>query len=326
VEEIRFIYIMGRGHSGSTALDGLLGNARDCFGAGELIPGLEPDIPLCSCGETIETCPFWQPIKTRLCDPDPTRWRPLITNLIAQATIRRFLRTFWMRFDDPQKRSLVDDNRALLEAIAEQANARSVVDSTKEITRGLFLARFLPSSRIIHLVRHPESTAESLVRRMNIGTGYKFQGTRYFNQSLTPLFVAMMSATWTIGNLLCEIVRWTAPDRVMRVEYETLAADPVTTLERVCRFLELDGTEMIGRVERGETLAMGHKIGGNGMRMQHEFRFHAATTSTNAQGTDSDRGLPPLYRWICRLLTWPLLWRYGYLWSASPVGTRAGSS
>ena len=129
MEQTRFVYIMGRGHSGSTALDGLLGNIPGCCGTGELISGLQIDTPLCSCGEPIGSCPFWQPIQARLSEPDPNRWRRLIANLVGQATIRHFATTFWMRFDDPRKRSLVEDNQALFEAIAQQAKARSVVDS-----------------------------------------------------------------------------------------------------------------------------------------------------------------------------------------------------
>ena len=52
-----YLYIMGRGHSGSTILDILLGNSTRIESVGELLSGLSrADHQMCSCGVMVPDC------------------------------------------------------------------------------------------------------------------------------------------------------------------------------------------------------------------------------------------------------------------------------
>ena len=65
---ITVVYIMGRGHSGSTVLDLILGNHDDIIGVGELTSGFgfRESIETCACGESIQQCNFWKGIREDL--------------------------------------------------------------------------------------------------------------------------------------------------------------------------------------------------------------------------------------------------------------------
>ena len=61
-----YIYITGRGHSGSTILDILLGNSSQIASVGELLAGLSrADQGACSCGATMSDCGFWREVRSR---------------------------------------------------------------------------------------------------------------------------------------------------------------------------------------------------------------------------------------------------------------------
>jgi hypothetical protein len=56
-----YLYVMGRGHSGSTILDILLGGAAAVESVGELVSGLEwyEAGTRCACGAPMRECPYW---------------------------------------------------------------------------------------------------------------------------------------------------------------------------------------------------------------------------------------------------------------------------
>ena len=66
----KFVFICAAGHSGSTLLDLLLGSHPAGVSVGELTQ-LPKNIALdsvCSCGDQVSKCDFWQPVITRFGD------------------------------------------------------------------------------------------------------------------------------------------------------------------------------------------------------------------------------------------------------------------
>src|SRR5262245_54968891 len=62
-----YLYIMGRGRSGSTILDILLGNSSQIESVGELVFALSrADRDRCSCGLMLSHCFFWRQVRSRL--------------------------------------------------------------------------------------------------------------------------------------------------------------------------------------------------------------------------------------------------------------------
>lgn len=301
----RLVYVMGRGHSGSTVLDALVGNASEVVGVGELVVGMTRYDDQCSCGETIEHCPFWREVRARFESRSDASWDEAASAVRDQANVARFARTLVARGDHDDVDRLRRIEVALTGAIAEAAEARTVVDSSKEFTRALFFARFGDDVRIVHLVRSPFAVLGSLDQRLRSGSGFSFLRRRYHSPALAPLFMFVAVGGWTVGNLLGEIVALVARGRVLRIRYEDVCEAPERELARIGRFADIDTGAVGMAAAAGRELPLGHKAAGNRMRRAGSFRFEP--------GRRSGRPLSFPYRLMTAVFTWPLLLRYGYL-------------
>ena len=76
--------------------------------------------------------------------------------------------------------------RRLAEAIAKVAGKPHVLDSTKEPTRGLFLAKFVPDAQLIRLVRDPRSAVASHYWRLKEKGFYHFLRRDWHAPRLAP--------------------------------------------------------------------------------------------------------------------------------------------
>jgi hypothetical protein len=295
---------MGRGHSGSTVLDALLGNAEDTVGVGELVAGMLRYEEPCSCGRTIEECPFWGEVRQRIEGEGGLRWSEAARRIQAQAHLRRFPATLLGSAASTDVLESDAANQAVVEAISSVADVDVIVDSSKELTRALFLAKHDPEARIIHLVRSPHAVLASLAHRIETGRGFSFLRRRYRARALQPLFMAMAAMGWVIGNLLGELIARFAPGRVLRVRYEDLCEDTGETLRKIGEFAGLDLSRVVAAVGSGSRLALGHKLAGNQMLREGSFTFEP--------GRVAGRSLPRSYGVLASILTWPLLLKYGY--------------
>lgn len=300
----RLLYIMGRGHSGSTVLDALLGNAESIESVGELVSGLEREGEVCSCGTPFHKCEFWLQVRKSFEQQSNLRLEEGAYLLKRQAHVARWFKTFLARSNSSEVQALTEVNQTIVEAVLQVARKKCMVDSSKEHTRALFLLRFLHNAKIIHLVRNPEGILSSDLFRMRSGSGYKFLRRKFYSQPLTFFFMMLSCTNWVAGNFIAEIIRFLAPERVLRLRYEDLCAAPRGTLERLQSFIGHDLCSVIEAVELGKRMNMGHNIGGNMMRKSGNFVF-----DPNA---GKQRPLPWGYKLMTRLITWPFLLMYGY--------------
>jgi len=295
---------MGRGHSGSTVLDALLGNAKEIEGVGELVSGIGRAEEICSCGAHLRDCEFWQKVRTTFVQQSNLDWEISVTALVKQAHLLRIAGTLLAQSNSEKVKRLKIINHAMMEAICAVSGKRCVVDSSKEHIRALFLARFCPEAKIVHLIRNPVGIVASDLHRMRTGTGLKFLRRRYHNKCLMFLVLLLRTMGWVVGNLLAEIVHSIAPSRVLQVRYEDLCENPRRELERLSVFLGYDLEPVIAAVEKGQEMNIGHNIGGNMMRRSGCFVFDPLA--------GQKRPLPRGYKWMTRLITWPFMLRYGY--------------
>jgi hypothetical protein len=265
------VYIMGRGHNGSTVLDGLLGNATKIESVGELGSGLSryPN-ELVSTGETMAESAYWQRVVSRYAETSGRAPAESFAWLAWCTHPRQFFTWLCAGPQQPAVLKALAINTHLASAIAEVAGKPVVLDSSKEYSRGLFLCKFYPRIRIIHLVRSPIAIAYSYQKR---GT-FKFLRRSFKVRPWTaPLVVCTVLLTWSVGCLLGSIVRYLYPDRVMTIRYEDLCGQPRQELEKLGAFLGVDLTELAAKIEQHQPLAIGHNIGGNRMRFQQHFTF-----------------------------------------------------
>jgi hypothetical protein len=297
---------MGRGHSGSTILDILLGGGAAIESVGEVVSGLEyyHRRVRCACGPLMRECPYWAEVRRRF-EAEGFDWFALARLSKRQTDVRRWLPTWLARRDDRDLGRLAAMTRALARAIAGASGKPHVLDSNKEVARGLFLLKYLPEARVIHLVRDPRGIQRSHYWRLRDGRPFTFMRREFDGGWMAPLFLLLAAVSWSAGNVLGELTRRAAPDRVLRLRYEDLRDDPAGAVRAIGTAFGLPVDDVVAKLESGEPFPVGHNVGGNHIRHEGAVRFDAKV----------EKARPPLPRWAERatvLLCWPLMRRYGY--------------
>jgi hypothetical protein len=299
------LYIGGWGRSGSTLLAHLLGGLDRMVAVGELRyvwqAGPAAD-ELCGCGQTFGECPFWQAVgreafggwdkvdvdEVLALEADVLRHR----NIPLLALPRLF----------PEHARKVDRYAELTAqvyaAILTVSGAEVVVDSTKNPPYAYFLRRAPGVGlRVLHLVRDSRGVVHSWMKRVERP---EIQGDGAYFEEFSPWRAGIR---WMECNLAFDVLRLRTPTARMR--YEALAAEPAGEVARALRALGEDvdvSTLADGSVE----VAGQHSVRGNPMRFSHGRQ---RVRADEAWRRDMAR---PVRRTVLAL-TWPLLWRYGYL-------------
>ncbi len=301
IEMKQIVYVMGRGHSGSTILDALLGNAPNTVGVGELVSGWNRIEGKCSCGATLSDCPFWKGVRSRYEQTASKDWKNAGDVSAWQANILRVGHTILKKNPHPD---LVQMTTDAFECIGAEAGVENVVDSGKEFSRALFLLRRFKSAKVIFLIRRCDAVVASRLSRIKDGTGFLMLRKRSKSRVLAPLFLIVTTINWMIGNIIGECISWAYSGRVIRVRYEDLCKDTTGTLNRLGSFLEIDLSSVSTNVVEQNSMPIGHKIAGNRTRESGAFVFNPKLAKS--------RTLSKGYRILAWIVCAPLLWRYGY--------------
>jgi Sulfotransferase family len=301
-----YLYVMGRGHSGSTILDILVGASASVESLGELTSGLKhyETGGHCACGALVRECPFWDEVRRRF-EVQGFNWIAFCRAGRRQTSVGRWLGTRLARADHPGRRQLATQTQAFARAVAETSGKPHLLDSNKETARGLFLLRYLPEARVIHLVRDPRGVLRSHYWRVAEGRDFRFMNRLHRPGAMGPVWLAVAALSWTVGNILCEAALRVAPRRVLKLRYEDLRADPASALRRIEAAFGLPLADVVAKIAADEAFPVGHNVGGNHIRHEGAVRFNPR----------AEKERPPLPRWteaLTFLLCWPLMRRYGY--------------
>lgn len=299
--------IIGKGRSGSTLLDMMLGQIEGVFSTGELGRLWEWGLLggyRCGCGHPLPDCPVWSAVVGRTLGDEPDgRARTVAAwqrEVLSWQRVPRLLRqrpgrvSGWAALED-----YTDHLGGLYRAIAAVTGAGVIVDSTKW-PAGPTPLGLVPGveTRVVHLVRDPRAVAHSWRRR-------KRWRDRPGDPEM-PRYGAMSSvASWWARNLTAEAVcRRHPPQHRVRLRYEDLVEHPRDTLLAAARLAGRDSTHL---PLDGRTVRLGttHTVGGNPGRLERgavELRMDDAWV-----GEQSTRD-----QMLVGLLTAPLLPRYGY--------------
>lgn len=300
-----YVYVAGRGHSGSTILDIALSQSEDAAGIGEVVSGLGRPHEMCSCGSKADDCRFWREVVAQVREAG---WQGAEEAGNSLRYFSRIAHLPWIlagaRSSDLARHQLL--NRELMQAVKRASGKRVVVDSSKEITRSAILADSLAPEelRVIHLVRDPVKMVSSNMWRLEQGTGFKFMRRTYKSTRYRPLFVAISAVSWVVGNGLVELMR-NRRYRGVRVRYEDLCAQPAEQTKRLEELLKIDLTGTREFLEGKREARASHNLGGNQERHKPIKKFDAS----RSQGRNR---LSPLESFVVRFITWPLRKVYGY--------------
>ena len=296
------IYVTGRGLSGSTILDIALSQSSNVIGMGEFVIGMYKK-GKCSCGERLAECDKWKELfyaESGIVKQD-------FEYLKNESKVTNFLKYFVFNEKNFQRRAkkYLEINTKVLNIKRSSCDSDFIVDSSKEVTRGLILSRGYDKCVIIHLIRDPFKVVSSVIYHFEQGEGFRFMRKKYKNKNAIFIYLLIASYGWLIGNFLIELAGIYNRDKKIRIRYEDLCATPVKVIEIIEKRIkhDLSGTK---EFLNGEKAAKNfHTVRGNPTKSNKNLMFN----KNRAVGRDR---LSVFQRTIVRIIVAPLRVAYGY--------------
>ncbi len=294
-----YIYIAGRGHSGSTLLTLLLARHPRVVAVGELA-----NLPLqvardettkwvgrCSCGERPMDCPMWGEVLRRIeastgadFHAKPFYWRISDIGMEEEYRSRAPVRAPWvwirnrlwrvlryaqyyaprwlqplLGFYRPQRRW--GENRSRLAAeIAEVNSVDAIVDASKDPLDMLDVYQNATIPvKIILLTRDARGNIWSMIKKIKPGEPRKGPVTR-------------ASHDWVkVNRRIWRLARQVPAVDCLHVRYEDICRDPEGTMQRLFEFVSLEPHDVVGSQAADDGGSdQGHTIGGNKIRFTSE--------------------------------------------------------
>lgn len=296
---LRLIFVVGWERSGSTILGNVLAENSGVTTIGELSHlWRDPSTSVCGCGESLESCPFWNAVTRSL----PTKLRSAEGWQRAGDLADRFisLRKTGCALTDRASKALLADAREFSSilrhvygAVAEVAGAHTIIDLSKAPSM-VGVLRLLEGIDVtyVHLVRDPRATAYSSQRRPLV-------------ERLRGPF--MTASRWLLWNALAEWMRRRSPDRWAKVRYEDFASNPLSTVELV-----LAGVQVSADRALMEQLAMGCvHLGQNHVIQANPSKFKRGVVSIEPDN-EWREGIAKASGILVTLIGGIMLRRYGY--------------
>ncbi|CAN5495007.1 sulfotransferase [soil metagenome] len=312
--DLKVLAIIGRGRSGSTILDNLLGEIDGFVSVGELHNfwqrALIKNEP-CGCGRLVAQCALWAKVLDRINDtypggaPDPRTVVNWQEQIVRSRHTRRLL--------EPDAGSLahLPDLKAytrllgaVYEAIGSASSQRVIVDSSKRPAHGALL-HLVPgiTPYFIHLVRDVRAVAYSR-RRKKVTARREMRRSGSFANAFK----------WIERNLASEAVRGRhQPAHSCFLRYEDFITDPARTLRALVTMLEEKTDRLPLKGERTALLGRNHAVAGN------PSRFHEGEVMLRLDDEWIYKQRPR-DRATVTAITLPLLRKYGYPWRPTPGG------
>ena len=304
----KVLQIIGRGRSGSTILDNLLGELDGFFSAGELFNIFKRGLVLghtCGCGQPVASCALWSKVMGSALSAsqgliEPARmveWQEEVAG--AAADTRRLLKVRSTEKGSAALGPYVSVLGRVYAAIAKETGARVIVDSSKRPPHAAYM-HLVPgiAPYFVQLVRDSRAVAFSRARpKHTVDKDMRVEGA------------TSNALAWMRRNLHSEAVRRRyASGRSLLVRYEDFVANPQRTLGEIVRLVGEQPGEFPFVGDKTATLHPNHSVSGN------PSRFETGSVSLRIDD-EWLRAQRVKDRLTTTALTWPLLLRYGYsLW------------
>jgi len=301
---VKVIYIAGRGRSGSTLIDNILGQIPGFFSGGEIALGGRrlSERGICGCGQPIHECPVWQPVLLQAFGSIERATREMLTFFTVgrQLADAAALLTGGGGGFRRRHRGTVERIDALYSSIAAKTKCRVIVDSSKFPPFGLAIGLSTKVDLyVLHVVRDPRAVAYSWLRQKPAE-----------RSAIEPLhrrqFGSAASAwRWLIANGLSEWSFAGLGERYRRVRYEDFVTAPHATLASLLEWVGEEADLPASLTESRLQLEPTHAISGN------PSRFNTGSVTIRLDD-EWDRSMSGLDKAVVATLTWPLRRRYGY--------------
>jgi hypothetical protein len=315
------LYIGGSGRSGSTVLERTLGAIPGFVNVGELIDLFRRsrDEERCGCGLAFTECAFWSAVGKRGFGGWDSERLQEINRLQGRVARQRHLPQL---LAGPMARPGFRADlaaygacyRTLYRAIAAEAGARHVVDSSKWPVQALALARAGLDVRVLHLARDPRGVAYS-VSKKDVARPHSLLGSDDIMWHNSP---AGAAARWAACQGQAELLRRNGV-RVRRVRYEDFVRQPRQIVEDVLTGLGVPcGPAELKHIGEGRvTLGSSHGLSGNPSRFSDGDMVLRNDEAWREKMPRADRA-------VVTAIGLPFLVRYGWLRRRRTVMLAAG--
>ena len=271
----KYLYVIGRGYSGSTILSILIGQSRTVASEGEIVMSFREGFEgrRCANGDVFSESAFWNQVAAAFKRRTGADFAPAMRAVNRQA---HYARTIPNLLADADGAAVVETKRlieALYDSIAEVSNRPVVLDSSKERATAVFLLRHVGAARLIHLVRGPFGMSDSYVRRIKQAQWFHMFRRHYRVKRHYLLATITAALVWSLENVFCEMLRLFYPARIIRLHYEDLCNDPIALLERLEDFTGLSLAASKTAATSRLPMDPGHALSGNRMMRRKEIVF-----------------------------------------------------
>ncbi len=239
-DKLRVIYVTGCGASGSTLLGMMLGAHSEILSIGEVfrLARYYRDGLTCTCSEKVSDCELWAPVWSRL------EWDKLIdvdkdserlfqrsaeskyeAEVVHPLAVRRWRDAFYKAFVSENLPTLQTEH--LFSALNLETGKSIFVDTSKVLPRLWYLNRN-PNIEltVVYLVRDGRAYINSLRRPRDFG---RFPG--FLRSIVACVASAVWANEWRQSHAnVSAIVDAGELERVVRIRYEELVADPRSAL------------------------------------------------------------------------------------------------
>jgi hypothetical protein len=306
---LKVLFIGGKGRSGSTILDLLLGRLPGYFPVGELRriwARSSEEGQLCGCGQPFKACPFWGEVGQVAFGGWDRVDAAEMERLNMSVNRNRFLPWLAAPSLDPhferRLRRYTQVLAQLLQAVRQVSGCQVLVDSSKAAGAAMLMRR-VPGLdvKIVQLIRDSRGVAYSRtkrVRRPEITSKEVYMGQWH---------PAKTALKWASANALYETLRLLGVPS-QRLIYEDLIARPRQVLQALLRQadLPLRASDLDFLDDPEIELGTHHTVSGNPLRLKHT---RVRLRMDNAW----QEKLPAAHRALVTALTAPMLASYGYL-------------
>jgi len=305
----KVLFVVGKGRSGSTLFDRVVGTLDGFFSMGE-VWRWRRSVPLggelCGCGVTLAECRVWSGILSRACAEAGERLGVRVTpdeileweqSVLRWRSVPRLLAGG--RPDWPALRKLAAFQGCLYRVAADVTGADVFVDSSKWPCNPVVLG-LVEGIEVyaVHLVRDPRAVAHSWRRRKRWSE----------DGELMPRQTGVGSAlSWLARTMLAERVLSRMGHRAVRVRYEDFVDDPEGVLRVVARLVGRPHAESPALRGRRVDLGRDHLVWGNATR------FHTGSV-TLASDEEWRAGLSHRPASLVSVITWPGRRLLGFPW------------
>lgn len=306
---LHYGYVVATGYSGTTLLSMLLDSHPRIVSIGEVdnvIPNdlraTATDAYLCSCGQPIRRCGFFERLRARCLEQGVTldlhdfqtglggSWPRLARRMAFGATHR----AVWLERGRDALLARLPPHRRHVERILERniAIARAALEvSGKDV----FLDTSKTIARVPHLHRHREIDLR-VVHVVRDARAFTFSALRHGTRRGAAEAARAWKRTHAAAGRLREVV---GEERYLRFRWEDFCARPAAVLDELCGFLGVEPEELVGCVNDRP-----HHVIGNRMRLAPVRPIRA---DERWQAT-----LTPEQRAACERIAGGLNRRFGY--------------